>query len=243
MCVCFRVQRLRLRPQSAGSPERRQTEGEDCRPGKRLLGGETSLSSASSSSPVAFGRDPTNHTAPFCPLAQTLHRGHPDQTVPSSGGSNRSRVWTARWHLEHRLHGTQTHTHTHILSRHVGLTCRWLVLLCRLLFQAFELATGDYLFEPHSGEDYTRDEGWLHHTAASQYHSVTWKPSTDGCVCVFQITSLTSLSSSVRSLCPSLCLAGTPESTSTGEVRQDVMWSSAWINAGEMHLGRCNCFF
>uniref|UniRef100_A0A3Q1GT30 non-specific serine/threonine protein kinase n=1 Tax=Acanthochromis polyacanthus TaxID=80966 RepID=A0A3Q1GT30_9TELE len=27
------------------------------------------------------------------------------------------------------------------------------------LFQAFELATGDYLFEPHSGEDYTRDEG------------------------------------------------------------------------------------
>ncbi|CAF88221.1 unnamed protein product [Tetraodon nigroviridis] len=24
---------------------------------------------------------------------------------------------------------------------------------------AFELATGDYLFEPHSGEDYTRDEG------------------------------------------------------------------------------------
>lgn len=26
-------------------------------------------------------------------------------------------------------------------------------------FQAFELATGDYLFEPHSGEDYSRDEG------------------------------------------------------------------------------------
>lgn len=26
---------------------------------------------------------------------------------------------------------------------------------------AFELATGDYLFEPHSGEDYTRDEGTL----------------------------------------------------------------------------------
>ena len=31
----------------------------------------------------------------------------------------------------------------------------WLLLL----FQAFELATGDDLFEPHSGEDYTRDEG------------------------------------------------------------------------------------
>ena len=27
------------------------------------------------------------------------------------------------------------------------------------VLQAFELATGDYLFEPHSGEDYTRDEG------------------------------------------------------------------------------------
>ncbi|KAK5909059.1 hypothetical protein CgunFtcFv8_017063 [Champsocephalus gunnari] len=29
---------------------------------------------------------------------------------------------------------------------------------------AFELATGDYMFEPHSGEDYTRDEG-THNTA------------------------------------------------------------------------------
>ncbi|KAM9430469.1 SRSF protein kinase 1-like isoform 3-T3 [Salvelinus alpinus] len=28
---------------------------------------------------------------------------------------------------------------------------------------AFELATGDYLFEPHSGEDYSRDEGDLKH--------------------------------------------------------------------------------
>lgn len=29
--------------------------------------------------------------------------------------------------------------------------------------QAFELATGDYLFEPHSGTDYTRDEDHLAH--------------------------------------------------------------------------------
>lgn len=29
--------------------------------------------------------------------------------------------------------------------------------------KAFELATGDYLFEPHSGEDYTRDEDHLAH--------------------------------------------------------------------------------
>lgn len=28
---------------------------------------------------------------------------------------------------------------------------------------AFELATGDYLFEPHSGADYTRDEDHLAH--------------------------------------------------------------------------------
>ncbi|XP_074394955.1 SRSF protein kinase 2 isoform X4 [Zonotrichia albicollis] len=41
---------------------------------------------------------------------------------------------------------------------------------------AFELATGDYLFEPHSGEDYSRDEGMTllrphstHHRAARQY--------------------------------------------------------------------------
>ena len=29
------------------------------------------------------------------------------------------------------------------------------------VLQAFELATGDFLFEPHSGEDYSRDEGNL----------------------------------------------------------------------------------
>ena len=27
--------------------------------------------------------------------------------------------------------------------------------------QVFELATGDYLFEPHSGADYSRDEGMI----------------------------------------------------------------------------------
>lgn len=30
-------------------------------------------------------------------------------------------------------------------------------------FKAFELATGDYLFEPHSGNGYTRDEDHLAH--------------------------------------------------------------------------------
>ena len=32
-----------------------------------------------------------------------------------------------------------------------------------LACMAFELATGDYLFEPHSGEYYTRDEDHLAH--------------------------------------------------------------------------------
>ncbi len=32
-----------------------------------------------------------------------------------------------------------------------------------LACMAFELATGDYLFEPHSGEDYSRDEDHLAH--------------------------------------------------------------------------------
>lgn len=30
-------------------------------------------------------------------------------------------------------------------------------------FQAFELATGDYLFDPHAGQDYSRDEDHLAH--------------------------------------------------------------------------------
>uniref|UniRef100_A0A8C9AMN3 non-specific serine/threonine protein kinase n=1 Tax=Prolemur simus TaxID=1328070 RepID=A0A8C9AMN3_PROSS len=46
---------------------------------------------------------------------------------------------------------------------------------------AFELATGDYLFEPHSGEDYSRDEGragrpWAQQ-AWGQSLMPTWPPS------------------------------------------------------------------
>lgn len=33
----------------------------------------------------------------------------------------------------------------------------------KLNSQAFELATGDYLFEPHSGASYSRDEDHLAH--------------------------------------------------------------------------------
>ena len=31
------------------------------------------------------------------------------------------------------------------------------------VWQSFELATGDYLFEPHSGEDYSRNEDHIAH--------------------------------------------------------------------------------
>lgn len=46
---------------------------------------------------------------------------------------------------------------TLITTNLIELLFDWLIT-----FQAFELATGDYLFEPHSGEDYTRDEGTTH---------------------------------------------------------------------------------
>jgi hypothetical protein len=36
-------------------------------------------------------------------------------------------------------------------------------LLCESCHQAFELATGDYLFEPHSGEYYSRDDDHIGH--------------------------------------------------------------------------------
>lgn len=62
-----------------------------------------------------------------------------------------------------------------------------------------------------------------HTRAHTQYCSVRLTvftlPQCDFPLCV-QITSLTSSSCSGRFLCPSLCLADTPESTSTGEVRQ-----------------------
>ena len=37
--------------------------------------------------------------------------------------------------------------------------CSNLILSFILNFQVFELVTGDFLFEPHSSDDYSRDEG------------------------------------------------------------------------------------
>lgn len=50
------------------------------------------------------------------------------------------------------------------LFNHFSTRWRWLFVTFWFgLLKAFELATGDYLFEPHSGEDYSRDEDHLAH--------------------------------------------------------------------------------
>merc|ERR1739844_879189 len=54
---------------------------------------------------------------------------------------------------------------------------------------AFELATGDYLFEPHSGEDYSRDEDHLAHIIELAGHiprtiALSGMTRTEGLLCV-----------------------------------------------------------
>lgn len=128
----FSIQRLWLCPQSSGSPERRQDQSEDRWSGKCMLGGENPFS-RSSLPLVYFPVRPIRWLLSLFPSyvsfpAQTLHRGHSDQTVQSSGGSDWSRVRTPGWHLEHCLHGTRTHwckTHTHAL--HAGFSPVWLL--------------------------------------------------------------------------------------------------------------------
>ncbi|XP_022421564.1 SRSF protein kinase 3 isoform X4 [Delphinapterus leucas] len=88
--------------------------------------------------------------------AQALHRGHPDAAVPGRGGADRRRVRAPGRHLEHGVHGTSVWA-TPAQSWPTGRS------LTLSPFQAFELATGDYLFEPHSGEDYSRDEDHIAH--------------------------------------------------------------------------------
>lgn len=47
-----------------------------------------------------------------------------------------------------------------VLERKMGREpCHLMIESLCVFRQAFELATGDYLFEPHSGDDYSRDEG------------------------------------------------------------------------------------
>lgn len=73
--------------------------------------------------------------------------------------------------MEHSLHGERRAASMDVVSRRHQQHCdciQWQTgtdpseqsfPVFVLNPQAFELATGDYLFEPHSGEDYSRDEG------------------------------------------------------------------------------------
>lgn len=87
------------------------------------------------------------------------------------------------------------------------------------LLQAFELATGDYLFEPHSGEDYSRDEGKARQAQARTYAGEQGQ----GLACLptsscpqTTLPTLWSFWETSRQLSPSL--AAIPGSSSTAEV-------------------------
>lgn len=84
-------------------------------------------------------------------------------------------------------------------------------------FQAFELATGDYLFEPHSGEDYSRDEGRGRPALGSASGPPGCPAASQPPLCP-QTTSPTLWSFWETSPQPSPSQAAIPESSSTGEV-------------------------
>lgn len=84
-------------------------------------------------------------------------------------------------------------------------------------FQAFELATGDYLFEPHSGEDYSRDEGRGRPALGSAWGPPGRPAAAQPPLCP-QTTSPTSWSFWETSPQPSPSRAAIPGSSSTGEV-------------------------
>ena len=86
------------------------------------------------------------------------------------GGVNRGRIWTSSRHMEYCVHGMISYLSVSTLttmdvSRHFYDSIRilWDLHIESFCTQAFELATGDYLFEPHSGTGYTRDEDHLAH--------------------------------------------------------------------------------
>ena len=84
-------------------------------------------------------------------------------------------------------------------------------------FQAFELATGDYLFEPHSGEDYSRDEGRGRQALGSASGS-PGRPASSQPPVYSQTTSPTSWSCWETCPLPLPSRAAIPGSSSTGEV-------------------------
>ncbi|XP_022421565.1 SRSF protein kinase 3 isoform X5 [Delphinapterus leucas] len=81
---------------------------------------------------------------------------------------------------------------------------------------AFELATGDYLFEPHSGEDYSRDEGRGRQVLGSASGS-PGRPASSQPPVYPQTTSPTSWSCWETSPRPLPSRAAIPGSSSTGE--------------------------
>ncbi|XP_045329119.1 SRSF protein kinase 3 isoform X3 [Leopardus geoffroyi] len=81
---------------------------------------------------------------------------------------------------------------------------------------AFELATGDYLFEPHSGEDYSRDEGRGRPALGSAWGPPGRPAAAQPPLCP-QTTSPTSWSFWETSPQPSPSRAAIPGSSSTGE--------------------------
>ncbi|XP_064339362.1 SRSF protein kinase 3 isoform X3 [Camelus dromedarius] len=81
---------------------------------------------------------------------------------------------------------------------------------------AFELATGDYLFEPHSGEDYSRDEGRGRQALGSALGPPGCQATSQPPLCP-QTISPTSWSFWETSPQPLPSQAVTPESSSTGE--------------------------
>lgn len=101
----------------------------------------------------------------------SLYRRYSDSTVQVSRGASWRGVWTTSRYLEHSLYGKYKFTllfriETKLIAL-CGLIVYGLWILYKLLnfisLQAFELATGDYLFEPHTGDDYSRDEDHIAH--------------------------------------------------------------------------------
>lgn len=74
-------------------------------------------------------------------------------SVPLGGGSDRRRLRHTCRHLEHRLYGESASAAALIHP------VRWLMSVWFPCVQAFELATGDYLFDPQAGATFSREEG------------------------------------------------------------------------------------
>jgi len=85
------------------------------------------------------------------------------EVLLGSGYSTPADVWSTACMVRNCTCSFISHTSTDTLvSNGQPIWQQFRLFRCfffSLSFQAFELATGDYLFEPHSGEDYSRDEG------------------------------------------------------------------------------------